>query len=118
MYKELSRQKAPIYTSDYVLSEFITLLFRRVDYAEAVAFTEGLFAAEEQAIVQIERITTSRFDAAWELRKRFQDKPNISFTDLTSMPIMNELHIQQVLTEDEHFTHVGLGLTLIPQRRK
>jgi predicted nucleic acid-binding protein len=55
-----------------------------------------------------------RFTRAWALRKQLDDKPNISFTDLTSMVIMQERHIVQVLTEDAHFAQVGLGFSLVP----
>jgi predicted nucleic acid-binding protein len=37
-----------------------------------------------------------------------------SFTDLTSMVIMQERHIVQVFTADAHFTQVGLGFSLVP----
>lgn len=75
---------------------------------------EDLFASAEQGMTQIELVTPNRFKAAWELRKRFHDKPNISFVDLTSMTIMAEIGIQQVLTEDAHFTHVGMSFTRVP----
>jgi predicted nucleic acid-binding protein len=40
---------------------------------------------------------------------KFQDKPRISFTDLTSMVVMTEMGITSILTQDEHFTQVGMG---------
>jgi predicted nucleic acid-binding protein len=70
IYQELRSNQIPIYTSDYVLDEVITLLFRH--------------------------------------------KPTISFTDLTSMAIMDERGIQQVLTGDEHFIQVGMGFSRVP----
>lgn len=81
----------------------ITLLFRREAFEEAVRFMEGIFQASEGGQLTVERITSDRFASAWRLRKRFQDKPRISFTDLTSMAIMKEREITKVLTEDEHF---------------
>ena len=51
-----------------------------------------------------------RFTEALELRWRYDDKPDISFTDLTSMAVMQELGITDVLTGDAHFEHIGLGL--------
>ena len=62
----------------------------------------------------IHRVTGERFLSALDLRRRFHDKPLISFTDLTSMSIMTELGIRAVLTEDEHFLHVGMGFQRIP----
>jgi len=50
-----------------------------------------------------------------ELRKRFRDKPDISFTDLTTMAIMRELQLELVLTQDNHFLHVGMGFRRLPE---
>ena len=38
----------------------------------------------------------------------------ISFTDLTSMVIMQERGIKRILTEDDHFLHIGMGLQKVP----
>jgi predicted nucleic acid-binding protein len=62
----------------------------------------------------MERVISERFAMAWELRKQFQDKPGISFTDLTSMAIMRDLGISHVLTADEHFIQVGMGFFRVP----
>jgi predicted nucleic acid-binding protein len=48
------------------------------------------------------------------LRKRLDDKPDISFTDLASMVIMQDWHIVRVFTADVHFSQVGLGFSLVP----
>lgn len=114
LYEELRKANTPIYTSDYVLDETISLLFRREVFQEAVRFVEGVIAATAKGHVQIERVTSDRFLAAWGLRTRFQDKPMISFTDLASMVIMEERGIQRVLTEDDHFIQVGMGFLKVP----
>jgi predicted nucleic acid-binding protein len=113
-YQALQAEKTPLYTSDYVLDEVITLLFRREVFEEAVRFVEGIFKAAERSHLTIERVTSERFAAAWKLRQRFQDKPKISFTDLTSMIIMRERRIKRVLTEDEHFLQVGMNFQKVP----
>ena len=103
LYKELRSGRALFYTTDYVLDELVTLLFRRESFEEASRFMDGIFQAAEQGQLTVERITSERFTVAWRLRKRFHDKPWISFTDLTSMTIMEERGIKKVLTEDENF---------------
>lgn len=113
-YRRLREEDARFYTTDYVLDEVMTLLFRREPFAEAVNFMEGIFQASLGGGLTMERVTSERFTAAWELRKRFQDKPRISFTDLTSMIIMRDRNIKRVLTEDEHFLHVGMGFQRVP----
>jgi predicted nucleic acid-binding protein len=114
LYQSLRRQNRQVYTSDYVFDELITLLYRREEFEEATDFMEGIFSAGQSGHVVIERVTSARFAAAWSLRRRFQDKPNLSFTDLTSFSIMQERQIVNVLTEDEHFRQVGLGFQLVP----
>jgi predicted nucleic acid-binding protein len=113
-YRKLREQQIPIYTSDYVLDELITLLFRRESFTESIRFVDGLFAAIDRGHLIPEQVTSDRLAVAWELRKHFQDKPDISFTDLTSMAIVRDLGISQVLTEDEHFLQVGLGFFKVP----
>ncbi|MCC6446933.1 MAG: PIN domain-containing protein [Armatimonadetes bacterium] len=113
-YESLRHENIPIHTSDYILDEVITLLFRRSHYNESVRFIEGILAAAALGQVQIETITSERFGLAWELRKRFHDKPGISFTDLTSMVVMQERGLYRVLTQDEHSVQVGMGLVRIP----
>ncbi|MEX0269166.1 type II toxin-antitoxin system VapC family toxin [Leptolyngbyaceae cyanobacterium UHCC 1019] len=76
---------------------------------------EGILRAAELGQVQISYVTPDSFVMAWELRKQFQDKPLISFTDLTSMVIMQQQNIQYVLTQDEHFIQVGMGFIRLPE---
>ena len=113
-YQELRKEGSLVYTSDYVLDEVVTLLFRREAFDEAVRFMEGIFAAAEQGHLTIERITSERFSAAWRLRQRFKDKPRISFTDLTSMAVMAEFGLTEILTEDAHFIQVDMGFQRVP----
>jgi uncharacterized protein len=81
-----------------------------------VVFSEGTsntVILSRRRRISKERITSERFALASGLRKRFQDKPKISFTDLTCMVIMRERSIQKVLTDDDHFIQVGMGLQKI-----
>ncbi len=113
-YTALSRTGERIYTSDYVLDEAITLIFRRESFAEATRFINAIIEAASSGQIIIERVTPERFAAAWDLRVRLTDKARISFTDLTSMIIMREFGVSRVLSEDRHFTQVGLGFRLAP----
>jgi len=117
IYEEAKRQKAKIYTTDYILDETITLLFRRIPSAKARQFVSGLLQAVVGGFLILERITPERFQRAWELRQKYQDKPDISFTDLTSFAVMQELKISEVLTDDHHFLQVNLGFKLLPASR-
>jgi len=107
-YREIREKGYLIVTSDYILDEVITALFRNVSFNQAVKFVEF-----KQII--LERVNEDRFNSAWELRKKYQDKPDISFTDLTSFVIMQELGITKVFTGDEHFEKVNLGFEIFPK---
>lgn len=109
-----TEEQVPLYTTEYVLDETITLVFRREHFEEARAFIGGLLQAVETGELRMERITSQRFEAAWTLRQKFQDKPDISFTDLTSMAVMRELELTRVLTGDAHFEHVGFDVQRMP----
>lgn len=114
-YGEMKAAGYRMVTSDYVLDEVITALFKNVVFSSAIEFIESLFAAIKDNQIKLERITETRFKNAWSLRKKYQDKPDISFTDLTSFVLMQELTINSVFTGDAHFNQVNLGFEIIPK---
>lgn len=113
-YQTRRDQKDVIYTTDYVLDETFTLLFRRLPFPQARESLETLDDAIQDGYLRLERITPERFEQAKRLRLRFQDKPRISFTDLTSMVVMAERGITDILTGDAHFIQVGMGFVTVP----
>jgi len=113
-YQQLHDEGISIHSTDYILDEVITLLFRRENFQQAIRFMDAIFHEAEEGNLHIERINSRRFAAAWQLRKQFADKPDISFTDLVSMSLMDELGINLVLTEDVHFLKVGRNFQLVP----
>jgi len=114
IYEELRAARTPLITSDFVLDEVATLLFVRERFDEAERFLEDLFEAVSRGQIVVEPITPGRFSRAWDFRRRYRDKPTISFTDLTSMAVMTELGLSRIVTEDRHFLQVGLGFELLP----
>jgi predicted nucleic acid-binding protein len=113
---ERRRRSAPghLITTDYVLDETFTRLFSRCTFALAREFSDAVLQAEPAGLLKVERITPERFDAAYQMRLRYRDKPSISFTDLTSFVVMKELGIREVLTADDHFKQVHLGFRIVP----
>ncbi|OQX22467.1 MAG: hypothetical protein BWK80_30390 [Desulfobacteraceae bacterium IS3] len=103
-----------VFSSEYILDELITLLFRRENYTEAVRFTDSILSAVKNEELVIEKISEDRFQRSWQLRKRLKDKPNISFTDIASMIIMQDLSIPYILTDDNHFIYIGFNFIKIP----
>jgi predicted nucleic acid-binding protein len=110
-YRERSRLSRHVVTSNFVLDELLTLLFLRLPFAEAAKFANATLASSR---VATEVVTPERFKMAMRLRLEFADKPRISFTDLTSMVIMKELGISEVLTADSHFVQAGMGFRILP----
>lgn len=105
---------ANLYTSDYVLDETFTLLFKRLAKRLAQDSIDQIHRTIETNSVTLGWINQKEFNHAKRLRAKFQDKPDISFTDLTSMAIMEEYSIEKILTNDDHFTHVGKGFEVLP----
>ncbi len=113
-YREFRRQRGIVYTTDYVIDETISLLFKRLPFNLADQSLTLIQSSITSGFVRLERINEERFENAIEFRRKYKDKPRISFTDLTSMVVMRELGITDVLTEDDHFIQVGLGFTKVP----
>lgn len=114
LFGQLHDEGVPRHTSDYVIDELLSLLFRRVDHEGATRFVEGILESAHGGHLKIHRVTAERFREAWVLRKRYQDKPLISFTGLTSFVLIQELKLPRVLTDDDHFEHVDLDVEVVP----
>lgn len=114
LYQTIRQARGKIVTTDYILDEVYTLLFKRLPFDVAQKAVESIATAIEQGYINFVWITPKRFEIAQKLRSKFHDKPDISFTDLTSMAVMQELEIFEILTGDAHFTHVGMGFVLLP----
>jgi len=113
-YDEIREIGCRMVTSDYVLDEVITSLFKKVNYDGALKFIEALFQDIKEEHILLERIDESRFSNAWLLRSIYQDKPDISFTDLTSFALMRDLDIAIAFAGDRHFEIVNLGFKVLP----
>jgi predicted nucleic acid-binding protein len=106
-----ARRSGGAVTSNFILDETFTLLFKRRPFEDAWHFTTDVVRSP---FIDIQEVTGARFSRTIALRKQFSDKPRISFTDLSTMAIMVELGITDILTADQHFTHVGLGFRALP----
>lgn len=113
-YMDIKRNGYFMVTSDYVLDEVITSLFKKVNFDGALKFVEALLSDVKADQLHLERIDEDRFNYAWLLRNVYRDKPDISFTDLTSFVLMRELDISRVFTGDHHFEISNLGFEIWP----
>jgi len=113
-HKNLQKQRRHYVTTDYVLSEMMAPLFGVLNFAKAEQFMLNLFQSIRSGRYQLERITSDRFERAWQFRRKFHDKPAISFVDFTSMVVMQDVGLTDVFTGDDHFRRVNLGFRLVP----
>lgn len=113
-HRALQRQGEHYVTSDYVLSELMTALFRAVAFAKAEEFVDRLFQLVGSGHYRLAFVSPGQFERAWQMRRQFRDKPDISFVDFTSMIVMQDLGITDVFTGDAHFQKIGLGFHLLP----
>jgi predicted nucleic acid-binding protein len=113
-YFQDALQTGSVYATDYVLSETLTLLFKRLRYEDAWEGYQKIESARRTGFLEVKWIGRDRFEAALQLRQKYDDKPAISFIDLTSMAVMDEIGPRNVLTGDAHFRHVGMGFQRRP----
>jgi predicted nucleic acid-binding protein len=113
-FQNALRKDWDIYTTDYVLTETLTLLFKRLQFEIAWEGYKQIESARRTGFLDVRWIGQDRFERTIELRRQYSDKPDISFTDLASMVVMRELDLRTVLTGDAHFEHVGLGFRRQP----
>jgi predicted nucleic acid-binding protein len=114
LYEMTHHLREAAYTSDYVLGEVVTSLFKNAHYAEASKFVDGIMDASRLSYVVIERVTADRFDKAWELRTQHHHRPDITFTEFASFVIMQEMGIQKVMTTNTHFQRIRMGFEKVP----
>jgi predicted nucleic acid-binding protein len=112
--KEYYLRERPLVTSNFVLDETITLLYSRQEPEAASRSVKKILSLASSGFLDIETITTTRFRKTLDLRWKYSDKPGISFTDLSSMAVMEERGIKDVITGDAHFEHVGMGFRRRP----
>jgi predicted nucleic acid-binding protein len=109
------RERTELITTDYVLCETITLICRRLKGVAAIRTLHRMLDVQRDVSVQIEHIYLTRFSKALDLRFVYGDKLRISFTDLTTMVVMEELGISDIITRDSDFLSVNRGLRLLPE---
>lgn len=114
LYRSLRAKKTKIYTTTFILDATFTLLFKRLKSYQAQQAMVQLATALATENFQLIQINETHFNQTQALRLKYLDKPQISFTDLSSMVVMQEFRISSILTEDAHFRQIGLGFELLP----
>ena len=88
-----------IYTSNFILLESYTVISQRVSKQIAVEFGETIKNVSKIKIIEIDN--SLELDT-WEIFKIVQNK-NMSYVDCSTIAVMKENSIKQILTFDKHF---------------
>jgi uncharacterized protein len=97
-------------TTDYVLSESLTLLRVRNEYRRALLLGADIM---NEVSAELIYLTPQDFAQAWIYFSTYQDKA-WSFVDCTSYAVMQRLRLRQAISRDRHF-HQMQGITVYPQ---
>ena len=99
----------PLVTSEFVLVEVLNFLSSRRLREAAMHAVESL--AKDPGVVVIDA-SHDLYLAALDLYKRRPDK-DWSLTDCSSIVLMEQIGINQILTFDRHFVQAGFAAPLI-----
>jgi predicted nucleic acid-binding protein len=113
-HQKFRRANRQYVTTDYILGELISLLYRTAPATSAQGYVRALLSKADAGDYLLVHVSSDQFRRAWDLRQKYHDKPDISFVDFTSMVVMRDLGITDIFTGDSHFQHVGLGFRLYP----
>jgi predicted nucleic acid-binding protein len=103
----LEAEKRPLYTSNFVLDETLTLLGRRTSYPFAAEQGEALYTS---SLLTILRPSVTDELASLELFEKYADQ-EMSFTDCVSFTLMRRVGLTRVFTFDKHFRWAGFEVT-------
>lgn len=92
------------HTSQWVVAETITLLRRRLGFHPAAQFGDTLYQSQLFTIHTVDRPLEL---TALALFKKFADHP-LSFTDCTTVALMQHWKISKIWTFDRDFRDIGL----------
>ena len=97
VHKRLQRSRRLYVTTNFVLSEVIAHLYTTLTPDQAEAFVNAILLAVDKGTFHLVHVSADQFRRAWQLRRKYQDKADISFVDFTSMVVMQELGIRPIV---------------------
>ncbi len=100
--KWLRENRDRLVTSDYVVDEVLTLLKTRFSAQASIRGGQALFGEHFSQLVYL---TSEDIERAWKVFRSHADK-RWSFTDCTSLAVMERLRISQAFAFDKHFSQM------------
>jgi len=95
----LSANREPLFTTDYVVDETLTLLRARGERQRALMLGERFFAGQ---VAEVYQLTTEDLQGAWEVFRDYADK-DWSFTDCASKVVITKFVLNSAFAFDRHF---------------
>lgn len=108
LYTDFIVKREQLVTSDLVLVETYNILLRTIGNKPSINLSNKL---KEISFLKVVSVTQHDWDRAWKIIEKYSDK-DFSFTDCTSLALMERLKIKSAFTFDYHFTQYGF--TQIP----
>jgi uncharacterized protein len=105
----LAQNKQPLFTTDYVADETLTLLRIRQERVLGEQFGKQLFTGR---LARLYYLSPADIADAWQVYLQFDDK-EWSFTDCASKVVMQKLGIATAFSFDHHFKQFGT-VTVVP----
>lgn len=104
-FERCRSERRRLETSDYVISETLTLLKLRPGLGHRIAVQFGTMVQESE-VTHIHFISSDIFQKTWEIFKKYSDK-QFSFVDCSSFAWMENRGLKIALTLDHHFVQYG-----------
>ena len=108
-YRKLSKEKAPLVTSNYVLVETYTRIRYDDGHDKAIKFHSLIQEAIKVGRLHLEWVTPAIHQKAWNIFEEYVDQV-FSLVDCTSFVISNNAGVKETFGFDEHFNTMGFIL--------
>lgn len=108
-YRRLSKEKVPLVTSNYVLTETYTRIRYDDGHAKVLQFHSSIQEAIKVGRLHLEWVTPAIHQEAWKIFKKYGDQL-FSFVDCTSFAIAGNIGVKEAFGFDDHFNTMGFVL--------
>lgn len=105
LWTKIEKKESKCFTSNFILDELATLLFRRTGAAFAEERLMNIYASSR---IEILRPAKEEELAAIAFMKKYSEH-EISYTDCISFSLMKKNKLNTVFSFDEHFTYPGFS---------
>jgi predicted nucleic acid-binding protein len=107
IFEAIENREALYLTSNYVISEVITVLSQRVHHQAAVDYIETIYSPTNS--ITIKRVNEEIEQMAIDIFKQ-QTSKNVSFVDCTNMAVVNTYELDYIFSFDEAYSKNGYSL--------